>query len=393
MVALLVLCVAIFDVPSAYVIANGKPRWFAWALGALAFPVIPVVWNVLGERKRRRAGAGTAKPGTTRKPTTTRWERICLRTAFVGVVVIGGLFGIARGRAWHAVRDHALWFVPTDPGHLDPGSPLLRRVPGTATSVLWLRDTSVSEGLIGQIFPGGAAGSFELVIAFDGEHGYFSERGDIHLVELLAQTSHNPWFTRLGFTPSGVRSLPDGSRTWSTPGWAGGSNPPAALIDQLRAAPGDAFLVGAMRDDRERGTGTAWLAGRDGELEAVVELTAPTEAAAKQLEAEADRTRARGGAQLACWDQSDGSASLVRDGATIRARATIPVAQIRPLFLCVESREVTRDEPTGYPARSASATRLWLAFATMFASPGGSRRRAASRVPTSSASTNPRSPR
>ena len=326
LVGLLALCFALFVVPSAYAIANGKPHWFAWAVGLLAFPLIPLAWNVLAERKR------IANP----KATTTRWERITMRTVFVGVVVIGGLFGIARGKTWRAVVDHGQWFIPHTPGALVPDSELLRRIPSTAKAVLWLRDTDVSQGLISELASLGAAGNFELVLASDGVNVYITERGDIHFVELIAQASQIGWLHLTGYFSGDVHTLPDGSRVWSTPGFHGGSTPPVALLDQLRRAPDDAFLVGAGRDIDDVVSAVGWIGGRDGDLEVAGELVARTQAGAKQFVTEEEREVPNKARELACWGESNGTSSLVRDGATLRAGAVIPVAEIRALFLCLD---------------------------------------------------------
>ena len=326
LLALLALCVALFVVPSAYAIANGKPHWFAWAVGLLAFPLIPLVWNVLAERKR----------ASSPKATTTRWERITMRTVFVGVVVIGGLFGIGRGKTWRAVIDHGQWPIPYTPKALVPDSALLHRIPSTAKGVLWLRDTEVSQGLISEYASLGAPGDFELVIASDGVNVYITERGDIHFVELMAQAKQIGWLHMTSYFAGDVHTLPDGSRVWSTPGFAGGSTPPLALLDQLRRAPDDAFLVVAARNIDEVASAVGWIGGRDGDLELAGELVAKTEASAKQFVSEEEREVPKKARELACWGESNGTSSLVRDGATLRARATIPVAEIRALFLCLD---------------------------------------------------------
>ena len=49
-----VLGVAMFWIPSAFVASRGAPWWLCMAVGALAFPVLPVIWQLAAERRRRR---------------------------------------------------------------------------------------------------------------------------------------------------------------------------------------------------------------------------------------------------------------------------------------------------------------------------------------------------
>jgi hypothetical protein len=325
--AFLLLCALLFDVPSAYAVAAGKPRWVAWTVGALALAV-PIAWNIFGERSRAAAT----------KPTTSRTERIWLRTGFVALLVIGGLFGMARGKAWRAVRHHALWFVPYTPAPLDTTSPLLVRVPSAATAVIWLRDTDASRATLGQFTPVDS-GEFELVAAFDSAgHAIVMERGDVGIVDKIAELAKVVGqFAKLDF--SAARSLPDGTRVWSTAGWGVSSSPPTALLDRMRGADDDAFLIGVMEDQKRHEVGLVWLGGHDDELHAVAEVTAPNEAEAKRFVDGVDRELTAKAKQVACWTNSGGASSLVRDGATIRAFASIQATEIAGVLLCLELKK------------------------------------------------------
>jgi len=325
--AFLLLCALLFDVPSAYAVAAGKPRWLAWGVGALAL-VVPLAWNIVGERKR-------VAPA---KPSTTRGERIWLRTGFIALLVIGGLFAMARGKAWNAVRHHALWFVPYTAGPLEPTSGLLARVPSGAKAIIWLRDTSEARATLGQYTPVGE-GDFEIVAAFDEEHhAIVMERGDVGLVDKIARLAQFAGsYARVGF--NAPYSLPDGTRVWATPGWGISSSPPTALIDRLRGADDDAFLVGVVDSPKEHASGIAWLGGHDDELVAHVDVTAPSESVATKALDDVRRELAAKSKQLACWDTSGGVSSLDRDGARVRADARINASQLTTLFLCLDVKK------------------------------------------------------
>ena len=325
--AFIVLCALLFDVPSAYAVAAGKPRWVAWAVGALAL-LVPIAWNILSERKRPAPA----------KPTTTRSERIWLRTGFVALLVIGGLFGMARGKALRAVRHHALWFIPYTPGALEPTSALLVRVPSTATGIVWLRDTAAARATMGQFTPIDA-GDFEIVAAFDDDgHALLMERGDLGLVDKVAQLAQVAGrFAKVGF--SAAHTLPDGTRVWSTPGWGVSSSPPTALIDRMRRADDDAFLIGAVDDVKHGLSGIAWLGGHDDELRANLDMTAPTEADAKTFVDNFEYYVPAWSKELACWSDSGGTSSLVRDGKGIRATAAIRATEIPGMFMCLNLKK------------------------------------------------------
>lgn len=325
--AFLLLCAVLFDVPSAYAVSSGKPRWVAWTVGALAL-VVPLAWNIVGERKRAAVA----------KPSTTRLERIWLRTGLVALLVVGGLFGMARGKAWRAVRHHALWFVPYTAAPLNPTSPLLLRVPSTAKAILWLRDTSEARATMAQFTPV-ASGEFEIVAAFDDDnHAIVMERGDIGLVDKVAELAQFAGqFAKVSF--GAPYSLPDGTRVWATPGWGVSSSPPVALIERMRGATDDAFLIGAIDDPKQRAAGIAWLGGHDDELTAVLEITAPSEAEAKKFVDSVDGEMPKRSSELACWTGSGGTSSLVQDGATIHGRAAIRGPELIGLFMCLDLKK------------------------------------------------------
>jgi hypothetical protein len=331
---LLLVCALLFDAPSAYAVATHKPRWLAWAIGLLAFPIVPVAWNVIAERRR------TVDP---KKPAaTTRWERITMRTVFVAVVVLGVLFGMGRGKAWSALRHRALWFIPSAPGVLVPDSPLLSRVPADATGLLWLRDTEGAREAIAEL--GGLTElpsdrDFELVIAADEKRAFAAERGEARLIERVATLFDQLPIAGFGFSASAIRELPDGTHAWISPGWTMGTTAPARLVEPMRRAPDDAFAIGSVLDIEGKGAAVGWIASRDGELELVGEVAAGSEAQATAWLAQIDKEIAKNEKEIACWTSSGGHSSLQRSGLVIRGRASIAIGDIRGLLLCLDLKK------------------------------------------------------
>jgi hypothetical protein len=326
--------IVMFEVPSAYAIVRGAPGWLALAIGLLVFPVLPLTWHIVRQRQRRAA------PASARPSNTTGWERFAFRQIVVGVLVIGALIALDRSRVWRAVRHHALWMIPTTVGPLEPESKLLDRVPASAETIIWLRDTDDAHAMVSQVAPT-SFGSRELVIAFDGSQAMVLETGDGGLIELI-----EPLYGRfaIGAPAAKVEKLPGGIRMWSTGGWKPSTGRATGLIELMRRAPDTAFLVAAGRPRSvkadEIASGVGWIAADRGELEAVAEVTAKSPVAAVKLLAEAKRSlakeRAAKPAAFACGSASDGSLGFTAYGSIVVTRVRIPIDQIRPLFVCLD---------------------------------------------------------
>jgi hypothetical protein len=324
-----------FEVPAAYAVGRGAPGWLALAIGLLVFPVLPVTWHLVRQRQRRAAPA-TAKPSN-----TTGWERFAFRLLVVGVVVIGGLLVLDRSRVWRGVRHHALWMIPTSIQPLEPDSKLLERVPDTAELIIWLRETADAQATLSQVVPT-ASGSSELVIAFGGSDFMVLENGDAALLELL-----QPMVKLVAphAAPMKIVELPGGIRMWSTAGWAAATGRATALIELMRNAPDTAFLVGAGRPKARSASvehvdaAVGWLSVARGELEMSGRVTAKSPADAALLQTQAARELAKERAakpkEFACGSASDGSLAFATYGTVFVARASIPIDQIKPLFVCL----------------------------------------------------------
>jgi hypothetical protein len=230
-VLLALACVAMFVVPSAYVIEREHSRWIALGVGAFAFPLLPLGWHGIAEwRRRRRAGT---------KSTLTAWDRLVLRSAVVAIVAIGGTFAIARGAAWTAVRHHALWF--TDWSEPDPiaESALLARVPLGTEAIVWIRPGRTQE-----LLPLALSGQAELVLAIGGDEMMVvmaAEEAVLDQLEPLAKLGLK------GDRLAQIDAAP-GMRILATPGWRTSlAIGPGALLDLMYRAPGDANAMAVGR--------------------------------------------------------------------------------------------------------------------------------------------------
>jgi hypothetical protein len=166
-----VLGASLFLVASAFIVDRGYPKVLAGIVGGLAFPVLPVAWQIWGERARRRKQAEAKKPA---KSTLTAYDRFWFRFVVVALVIIGPMFYMQKLGVIGAVKRHATWFVPAfQPGlgmlgtgpHRDLGriEPLLKRVPADAEGVIvWAPREVRGEGLL-------AFNNHDLVAAGEGD--------------------------------------------------------------------------------------------------------------------------------------------------------------------------------------------------------------------------------
>src|SRR5688572_10738985 len=126
------LCALLFLVPSSWFIHHGLPRWAAAAIGLLAFPIVPVMWQLVGERRRKRAGVKTALTGR---------DRFTLRIMVVALIVLGPLFAFDLGGSFALVGRHGAWFLRWGgtggaAAAVVPGDArLLRHVPADAEAI------------------------------------------------------------------------------------------------------------------------------------------------------------------------------------------------------------------------------------------------------------------
>src|SRR5688572_28619181 len=145
-IVLLVVVAAVwggaFLVASSLALANGFPTDTALAFGLFAFPVGPLVANVVAElvRWRRRA----AERGNPKRPGLTTLDRWLLRTTAIDVLVVVVALVAAWNDTTSALEAHATWWlrpwrdgVPprtADPKHVACGAPRSSAAPSATAA-------------------------------------------------------------------------------------------------------------------------------------------------------------------------------------------------------------------------------------------------------------------
>jgi hypothetical protein len=121
----------LFLAPSAYAIHRGLPRWAAATIGGIAF-LLPLVWHLVGERRRRKAAT---------KSSLTGGDRLTLRLIAAALVTIGPLVALDGGGLWTAGRERATWWLDwrDPPGLFMPvrDARLLDAIPEDAEALAW----------------------------------------------------------------------------------------------------------------------------------------------------------------------------------------------------------------------------------------------------------------
>jgi hypothetical protein len=82
---------------------NG-PVWLVCLAGLLLFPIIPALWDMWSERRRRRAS------GRERR-VLTGWDRLVLRTLTVNLLFLGALLWARPEAAFTAISTRGDWFL------------------------------------------------------------------------------------------------------------------------------------------------------------------------------------------------------------------------------------------------------------------------------------------
>lgn len=250
-----------FLAASAFVVSRDQPKWLAAIVGALAFPVLPAVWHVLGERKRKHRIADAKTPP---KSTLASTDRYLLRAIAVVLVVIGpmvaiGGFGFVRG-----VWTNKGWFIPRY--ELAVSDDLLAHVPADAEAVITIRDPEAKEKGSALL----AWGDRQLLAIAKGDALDKEEDAAKKIAELNKNRSKIPFITvdPVALVPTAKNMLAATSERWRTQIEAG-TGPSAALRAELARAPSNAAVVLAIAP--KPGTvpiksGAAWLVGSDEKL-------------------------------------------------------------------------------------------------------------------------------
>ena len=249
-----------FIVASAYLVARGWPTWLAGAIGAAAFPVLPVAWHVVGERRRTARRAAAKVPP---KSSLTGAERFQLRLVAVVVLVIGPMVAVGRLDVVRAAWHHGLWFVPT-PSDAEREARLLARVPADAELVIVARQPSEANqrAVRGVVAWGGG----QLLAAIDG--GDFDEDGvprGKKIDELNAERGKLKWLpiAAVALVPTSDESVVIASDGWRSKVEPPGTGPSTEILRELARAPDGAPFVAAFvprttRDVLSIRGGAAW---------------------------------------------------------------------------------------------------------------------------------------
>lgn len=304
--AALLVGALMFVVASAYLVFRGQPAWLAAIVGALAFPVLPVTWQLLGERARKRKQAAAKTPA---KASLTASDRYWLRCVGVALLVIGPMIAIGKLDVARAVWRHGLWWLPT---HYEPttthGGPLsqigtgtprtvdvigtpLARVPSDAELVVMVQAPPEEKDQDGRaVF---AYGDRQVLLVVEGKVEGGDKPAEM-VAEFNKQRGKMPWLPTDEIT---LVSHSDSQVIAATAGWVPrvqlpGMGPSAEVMRELGRAPKDAFFVAGFvpkttRDVLSTKAGAAWLYKSGEKLVAEGRIEALDEAAAKKLVAEA----------------------------------------------------------------------------------------------------------
>ncbi|MFT3698111.1 MAG: hypothetical protein QM831_33525 [Kofleriaceae bacterium] len=279
-ILLVVLGAAMFTVASAFVIARGYPKIVAGIVGGLAFPVLPVAWQIWGERKRKaKLAAEAAKPKPKKPSTLTAYDRFWLRFVGVAIVVIGPMIFVARQAIVMQTVDHALWYLPQfvpGIGYLGEGprrdlskvEPLLRRVPSDAELVVVaLPSTLNGEGML-------AISNHDMVAA--GQDTFPRDDDTIRRVNDAFKTQHELLVDPIAMVIDRDITVASTDR-WKTKVEPAPNGLSGTLRRELERAPADAVLFVALqprgtelRDAKLYKSGAIWAAPRTVDKKVVI---------------------------------------------------------------------------------------------------------------------------
>jgi hypothetical protein len=237
---------ALFVTASAYVIDHGNAKWLAAAVGGFAFPLAPVGWHLIGER-RRRARVAAAK--TPPKTTLTGFDRFWMRFVVVALVVLGPMFATSRFGVFGSVWRHALWFWPEPPAgprDFKAVDHLLMRVPGDAELVAVVHvPEKAGKDAGSMVFAWGAQ---QAMLAADPDVTEDEKPLSERIAELNADRAKVPWlpFDKLSEVATADKSIVVASDLWRAKVDPAGAGPSEELMAEMRRAPQDAVFVAAF---------------------------------------------------------------------------------------------------------------------------------------------------
>jgi hypothetical protein len=228
-----------FLAASTFIISRDQPGWLAAIVGALAFPVLPAVWHVLGERKRKqRIAAAVDRRVGPPKSTLAATDRYLLRAIAVVLVVIGPMVAIGGFGFVRAMWAHKAWFIPRY--ELAIADDLLAHVPADAEAVVTIRDPSAKEKGAGLL----AWGDRQLLVLARGADLDKEDDAAEKIAELNKNRSRIPFITvdPVALVPTAKHALAAVSDRWRSR-IEPGAGPSAELRAELARAPSNAAVV------------------------------------------------------------------------------------------------------------------------------------------------------
>ena len=269
-----------FLAASAFVISRDQPKWLAAIVGALAFPVLPVVWHAVGERKRKQRIAAAKVPP---KSTLAAADRYLLRAVVVALAVIGPMVAIGGFGFVRAMWTHKAWFIPRY--ELAVTNDLLTHVPPDAEAVVTVRDPSADVHGAGVI----AWGDRQLLILAKGPDLDEAEDAAKKIANLNEQRGKVPFVTidPVALVPTPKHAFAAASERWRSQLDAG-AGPSAELRAELARAPSNAAVVFAMTPKTTSAllaikSAAAWLVPSDKKMVVDGRITATDALAAEKL--------------------------------------------------------------------------------------------------------------
>lgn len=343
-----VLGAAVAWIASTYVVDHGWGKIAAGVIGGLAWPVLPGVWQLVGERRRKAKLATAKKPASA---TLTGYDRYWLRFVVVAAAVLGPMFGASRLGVFGSVKRQATWFVPAGPPpprDFKAEEHLLKRVPADAelVFVMHVEPENGKKGGSGVM----AWGNGEAMIAADDSF----DDGESHakkLEELNANRDKIPFvkvgaFSELSTSDHTIVVVTDG---WKAKVEAAASGPSAELRGELARAPASAMVVIAFAPktkisvkDIEPDTiqhGVAWFAMDEKTLSIAGRVDMKLPADATKLHDELGKLLGAESKDIpeACKEQVGKLASSVKldvSGTVVSARAELPTEALMGLMFC-----------------------------------------------------------
>ena len=269
-----------FLAASAFVVSRDQPKWLAATIGALAFPVLPVVWHALGERRRKKRLADAKTPP---KGSLTSSDRYTMRAIAVVLVVIGPMVAVGRFGFVRAMWTHKAWFVPRYEVALSDD--LLAHVPSDAEAVLTVRDPSEKQKGAGLY----AWGDRQLLVLAKGPD--MAKEGDPakQVEKINSERSKFPFvkIDPIALVPTPKDMFAAASERWQTQLEAG----PGASADlrrELARAPTNAMAILAVTPKTTTfelpfKSGAAWVVSNDNKVVIDGRLEASDAASAERL--------------------------------------------------------------------------------------------------------------